>query len=649
MISPSNYPTNMTPLPEAYRDYLVLGWGSSFLVPANFQGIALSEGANNWNDDSNWSGLSTRRLYAAPPNSAIVRANLPQLPEGARILGLGGSFSVGEIFRGWAISEPFAEWREGDHWSGTSEENIYAIMETPQSAPAPTRSFMLPLPSACLLAIPEGQIYLGTGGEFETGGERFRGRYGTHRFGLEGNQSGHQTDYHYCAPANSNVVRMNLPPLPEGFAIVGYGSALMPPINGGYRLNLESPDPTWEGPGDFAGKDWDSIYAVREAPAVEDQLQEVQVEQPQQQKAALQWHVVIGGQALSTCDEVRVAASPLVSDSNNLLGVTNAIDEAMRVSDPDLFIESWIDKEPALISMLEWVPLSSTQGVDIHAIAESNATIADVITKAAAGVMLRGGFSSHFRYLEDGTLAIDPSSPPTVDQAYELLRRTLEIKETASKLDNYSAWMLGMIADQFEVYFGERFDPSVIMQQTSRAYNTYVCSLGTFRAWWTEKRNLSFTHHREVQYAKHLDHDTGGRVLDLSERFKLTVLQQRKLISYAKRFDIANLEGEMGEMGELEEGDVEGLMERIDIRAVNKRYLFFLRTTNKWFEYKGPFENIPNGASPIINADTRQIMGQDGQATKPDEWIPVGVIASPAALESVGFDVEDEEDEEDES
>jgi hypothetical protein len=323
--------------------------------------------------------------------------------------------------------------------------------------------------------------------------------------------------------------------------------------------------------------------------------------------------------------------------------LATCLNSAIRTSNPEEIIEEWIDREPSLIAAIEFHPLSSTQGVDIHAVAESNATIADVITKAAAGVMLRGGFSSHFRYLEDGTLTIDPSSPPTVDQAYELLRRTLEIKETASKLDNYSAWMLGMIADQFETYFGERFDPSVIMAQTSRAYNTYICSLGTFRQWWTEKRNLSFTHHREVEYAKHLDHELGGTVLDFSEKFGLTVLQQRKLISYAKRFDITELERSMEEEGI---DDVDTLMERIDIRAVNKRYIFFLRTTNRWYEYKGPFENIPNGASPIINADSRQIMAQDGRATKPEEWVPVGTIASPEVLASVGADQEDEEDEE---
>lgn len=367
--------------------------------------------------------------------------------------------------------------------------------------------------------------------------------------------------------------------------------------------------------------------------------QPIQTEAPVT-RAVRQWDILIGNEPTEMSD-LATDLLPFLEDQSNAAQLAIDLDEASRRSDPEVSIEHWIDAEPSVMAMIEFIPLANSGGVDIQAIAESNAAISDVIIKAAAGVMLRGGLSDHFRYLEDGTLTIDPSSPPTLDQAYEMLKRTLETKETASKLENYSAWMLGMIGDQFEVFFQDRFDPSVIMAQTSRAYNTYQQSLATFRAWWNDRRpGLSFTHHREVHHAKHLDYEKGGAVLDLSQKFGLTVLQQRKLISYAKRFDIDTLETEMEEAGQ--EG-VEDLMERIDIRAVNKRYLFFLRSANRWYEYKGPFENIPNGASPIINADTRQIMGQDGRATKPDEWVPVGVLASPEILDEAGADQEDEE------
>lgn len=453
---------------------------------------------------------------------------------------------------------------------------------------------------------------------------------------LNAEQEGITPERHYCAPANSDIVRANIPALPENSEVLGYGPTSISDFYGWcYETETSSigEDAVW------AGSIPELIYIRSLAEPVPESIPTPTI------LAVRQWSVTLGGPEIWERSDIEGSVMQFVASPSNVAPITTALENALRVSDPEALIAEWIDKEPTLLALVEFVPLASTQGIDITAIAESNASISDVITKAAAGVMLRGGFSDHFRYTEDGTLIIDPSSPPTVDQAYELLRRTLEIKETASRLDNYSAWMLGMIADQFETYFGEHFDPSVIMAQTSKAYTTYICSLGTFREWWQDKRNLSYTHHREVKYSKHLDHESGGKVLDISEKFGLNVLQQRKLISYAKRFDVDALQEEVeGETIET----IDDLMERIDIRAVTKRYLFFLRTANKWYEYKGPFENIPNGASPIINADTRQIMGQDGRSTKPDEWVPVGVQLTPTRLGQIQEEttVEDPQDEE---
>jgi hypothetical protein len=491
--------------------------------------------------------------------------------------------------------------------------------------------------------IPQGWVLLGRGDEFiKLSGEReFQGKTWEPQFeeewGEEMGWRGNDSSALYIAPANSEIVRINVPNWPDGYTCLGHGVTSRQVAGKAFDISnqrwiLDGSD------SEFGGSFPHCLYFVRENQ--QDMTQPIQAEAPVQ-RAVRQWDILIGNEPTEPSGLVEDLL-PFLEDATNAAQLAADLDEASRRSDPEVSIEHWIDVEPSVMAMIEFVPLANSGGVDIQAIAESNAAISDVIIKAAAGVMLRGGLSDHFRYLEDGTLVIDPSSPPSLDQAYEMLKRTLETKETASKLENYSAWMLGMIADQFEGFFQDRFDPSIIMAQTSRAYNTYICSLKTFRAWWNDRREgLTFTHHREVEYAKHLDHETGGAVLDLSQKFGLTVLQQRKLISYAKRFDIAALEAEMAEAGQ---DGVDDLMERIDIRAVNKRYLFFLRTANRWYEYKGPFENIPNGASPIINVDSRQLMAQDGRATKPDEWVPVGVLASPEVLAEVGADVEDEED-----
>jgi hypothetical protein len=491
--------------------------------------------------------------------------------------------------------------------------------------------------------IPQGWVLLGKGNEFTplSGEREFQGKTWelNEEEWSEGDWRGNDRNFFYFAPANSEIVRINVPDWPEGYTCLGHGIENRPITGKAFDIYAQR----WilnRGEGVFGGNYPYFLYFVRENQ--QNMTQPIQAEAPVM-RAVRQWDILIGSE---NGDPSKLAEGllPYLDNPENAAMLAADLDEASRRSDPEISIEQWIDLEPSVMAMIEFIPLANSGGVDIAAIAESNAAISDVIIKAAAGVMLRGGLSDHFRYLEDGTLVIDPSSPPTLDQAYEMLKRTLETKETASKLENYSAWMLGMIADQFEGFFQDRFDPSIIMAQTSRAYNTYICSLKTFRAWWNDRREgLTFTHHREVEYAKHLDHETGGAVLDLSQKFGLTVLQQRKLISYAKRFDMDQLQREMEEAGQ---DNVEDLMERIDIRAVNKRYLFYLRTANRWYEYKGPFENIPNGASPIINADTRQIMGQDGRATKPDEWVPVGVLASPEVVAELGADEEDVEDEE---
>jgi hypothetical protein len=428
----------------------------------------------------------------------------------------------------------------------------------------------------------------------------------------------------YLVPVNSPIIQLHFPAPPngwEGFQIFGYGTGRVPGLphecyvigNGDNEWSewTGNPNSTWIS-GAYTG-----IATAEPEPIV---------------RAVRQWDLMVGSDIVDPT-AIAEAISTILENEENADAIARDLDEAMRRSDPEVSIEHWIDREPSLMAVIEFVPLASTGGVDIHEIAEGGADISNVIIKAAAGVMLRGGLSDHFRYLEDGTLTIDPSSPPSLDQAYELLKRTLETKETASKLENYSAWMLGMIADQFEGFFQDRFDPSIIMAQTSRAYNTYI----------------TFTHHREVEYAKHLDHEKGKEVLAISSRFNLTVLQQRKVISYARRFDLQALQAEMEEQGQ---DGVEDLMERIDIRAVNKRYIFFLRSANQWYEYKGPFENIPNGASPIINADTRQIMAQDGSATKPNEWVMAGVemrphgdLAEAAAAIIAETDDDDDDDE----
>ncbi len=168
-----------------------------------------------------------------------------------------------------------------------------------------------------------------------------------------------------------------------------------------------------------------------------------------------------------------------------------------------------------------------------------------------------------------------------------------------------------------ERLYGDAFDITQVMDQTSKSYNTYITAVGTYRACWANRKKLTYTHHKEAFYSK-LDVDQRNWVLDTSERLGLTVLAQRKLISHVRHYGTEGLQENMPADG----GE---LLERVEVRGVNKNYMFFLPVENKWFTYRGPFEHIPNGADPILNADTRAKLARDGTPEVLSAWIPAGV------------------------
>ena len=319
---------------------------------------------------------------------------------------------------------------------------------------------------------------------------------------------------------------------------------------------------------------------------------------------------------MASLSELENLCSHLISKPENLTPLTDCLWRALEYDDPESRIQDWASKEPVLL-MVDFIPDKSEAAVLIPTIAESSKTIGEIITTAAAGVLLRGGLSNHFSYTEDGRLVINPASPPSLEQACEILRRTLEVRETGQKLDNYSAWTLGMLMDECERFFGDDFDPSLVMEATGRCYNTAITSLKVYRELWANRRNLSFTHHKEALYAKVSPEDTTF-ILDTADRLRLSVAQQRKLTSFVRIYGSSSF-------AEDPPDDAEALMERLEVKSVNKNYLFFLRSENKWFKYRGPFEHIPNGASPIINADTRAMLDASGQPTEMADWKPVGV------------------------
>lgn len=365
----------------------------------------------------------------------------------------------------------------------------------------------------------------------------------------------------------------------------------------------------------------------------------------QTQESPRIWAVLVNGIPLESKEDLKSKAESFCSDGCAIDELVDCLWTALQYDNPEIRIEEWIDREPVFMAQIDFASFAEQSGVSIPEIAASTTPISELIIKSTAGVLLRGGLSNHFAYLESGELVVNPDNPPTLDQGYEIVRRTMEIKETGQKLDNYSSWTLGMLGDQLERFFGDNFDVTSAVQTTGKVYNTYVTSVGVFRAYWANKRNLSFTHHKEVFYSK-ISSEAKDAVLDVSEKLGLTVQQQRKLLSHVRIYGHEAIEEELETAEEAEEEvNTEEFIERIDVRSTSKNFVFFLRSENKWFHFRGPFQHIPNGADPIINADSKKKMAMDGTEVALDHWTPVGTPASgPVELTQVATQIVEEED-----
>lgn len=353
------------------------------------------------------------------------------------------------------------------------------------------------------------------------------------------------------------------------------------------------------------------------------------------------WNITIHGAPISTPEELLAVITPLAMGSGTR--VTQAADILWRAQDAvsaEDAIEELIDSEPVIMGIVDYIPAPQPTAVALIAEAPEDtedpnrtlripaipgARVADQIVRATAGVLLSGGMSDHFLFTETG-IAINTENPPELEDGYEMIRRTLTIRETGDKLENFSSWTLGALLDELERFYGERFDMSAAIAQADRAYNTAITTLNVYRAYGANRRaGLSFTHHKEVHYANlapedpELAAEQKAWILDESERRGLVVSQQRKLVSYVRTYGEVGRQALIGDMPE----DAHGLMERLETRSVNRNFMFMLQ--GSWYEYRGPFEHIPNGANPILNADTREVYAIDGQAARARTWTPVGI------------------------
>jgi len=162
----------------------------------------------------------------------------------------------------------------------------------------------------------------------------------------------------------------------------------------------------------------------------------------------------------------------------------------------------------------------------------------DVVSDAAGKLIeaMADPGHGHFILTPDGCCAVNPESPPELPQAYQVVSNVIKLKELGPAVDDKSSWMLGSIVSSLEDFFGEEFSVSQVCDLETKSYNTIATAVGVFKAFKNKRYNVSFTHHKEVHYAKIPD-EAKKTVLSKAETYKLGAKQCRDLCSIVKRMD----------------------------------------------------------------------------------------------------------------
>ena len=157
-----------------------------------------------------------------------------------------------------------------------------------------------------------------------------------------------------------------------------------------------------------------------------------------------------------------------------------------------------------------------------------NAAVAIVST-------LTHSFGEQFSVTDDMLIAINPNNVPSLADSYLVLSKILGFKDVTLRADDYSSWLLGAFVVACEAFFGENeFNASQVCEETGKAYNTIYQAKETHLQFAHCKRDLTFSHHREMACMK-LSEKEKGIALDLAERLQVSCRDTRAIGNFLVR------------------------------------------------------------------------------------------------------------------
>jgi hypothetical protein len=128
----------------------------------------------------------------------------------------------------------------------------------------------------------------------------------------------------------------------------------------------------------------------------------------------------------------------------------------------------------------------------------------DIVNHAAISLMqaMSETETGSFIITDDGVCTINPKSPPTLAQSYEVVAKVLKLRDLAPKMDDKTSWMLGSIIDELENLHGEDFEVGQVAEATQKSLNTIWTTVSVYRAFKKKRYKLSFTCHKEAFHQK---------------------------------------------------------------------------------------------------------------------------------------------------
>jgi hypothetical protein len=218
----------------------------------------------------------------------------------------------------------------------------------------------------------------------------------------------------------------------------------------------------------------------------------------------------------------------------------------------------------------------------------------DVVDRAAFGLMGAMAGDGTFLITEEGICTINPSNPPELSHAYQVVANVLKLRDLGDVIDDRSTWMLGSICSELRAFFGESFDPSQVCELTEVSYNTVYTAEKVYEHFKGKRKKLSFSHHKEAFFQKVSD-EAKDLVLSKAETYGLGAKQVRELCCIIKTMDDDQVVRNIRSKSQAE-----------DLIAAHKenKVTYLVLNENEWWKINGNASSIPTGRLVI---DTKNL------------------------------------------